>query len=130
MIVNFEDITDTLTDEDLRIVKILMMGLSKRNKDNPLKANEIVKIVNSNKNKYGIKSTFTGVRLRKCCNYIRTSGLLPLIATSKGYYVSEDKMEIMKQIESLEQRASSILKSAEGLKKIINKNFKVEVHNE
>lgn len=130
MINNFEDITEPLTEEDLRIVKVLLLGLSKRNKNNPLKANELVKIINTNKDKYGIKSTFTSVRLRKCCNYIRTNGLLPIIATSKGYYVSEDKMEILKQIESLEQRASSILKSAEGLKRIINKNFKVEVSDD
>jgi hypothetical protein len=125
MITNFEDITENLTEEDLKIVKILVAGLSKRTKDNPLKGPEIVKIVNNNKDKYGIKTSFSNVRLRKCCNYIRTNGLLPIIATSRGYYVSEDKGEILKQIESLEQRANSILKSAEGLKKIINKNFKV-----
>jgi hypothetical protein len=44
---------------------------------------------------------------------------LPLIATSQGYYVSYDKQEINAQIQSLVERANSILKSAEGLKKFI-----------
>jgi hypothetical protein len=42
-----------------------------------------------------------------------------LIATSQGYYVSYDAQEINAQIQSLVERANSILKSADGLKKFI-----------
>jgi len=66
-----------------------------------------------------LKNKFSEPRLRKCSNYIRTNGILPLIATSQGYYVSYDKQEINSQIQSLVERANSILKSAEGLKKFI-----------
>jgi predicted ATP-dependent protease len=123
MLINFEDITEELSDEDLFLVQVIIRGLSKRNKHNPLKSDEVVKIINNNKDKYKLKTKFTNVRLRKCCNYIRKNGLLPLIATSKGYYVSMDKNEISKQIESLEQRASAILRSANGLKEFLNANL-------
>ena len=52
-------------------------------------------------------------------NHIRTNGLLPLMASSKGYYVSFDKKDIESQIKSLKQRANSINGCAEGLKKFI-----------
>jgi hypothetical protein len=126
MVTNFEDITEELSDEELFLVEVIIRGLSKRNKHNPLKSDEIVAIINKNKEKYKLKTKFTNVRLRKCCNYIRKNGLLPLIATSKGYYVSTDKNEINKQIESLEQRASAILRSANGLKEFLNINFEID----
>jgi hypothetical protein len=42
-----------------------------------------------------------------------------MIATSNGYYVSNERMEIINQIESLEQRANSIAKCALGLQKFL-----------
>ena len=45
---------------------------------------------------------------------------MPLIATSNGYYISEDKKVIESQVTSLIQRANSILKTAQGLSKFIN----------
>jgi hypothetical protein len=41
--------------------------------------------------------------------------MLPLIATSDGYYVSYDKIEIEKQIQSLKERAESINRCANGM---------------
>lgn len=113
MITNFEDITYELTDKELKLVPLIISGLKTKTKDNPIKEPEIV-----NKMKAaGYK--ITGERLRKIVNYVRSNGLLPIIATSKGYYVSYDKEEISKQIKSLHQRANSILSSANGLNKFI-----------
>jgi tetrahydromethanopterin S-methyltransferase subunit B len=50
---------------------------------------------------------------------IRSKGILPLIATSNGYYCSYDKQEIMEQIKSLQERADAIINSANGLKKFL-----------
>jgi hypothetical protein len=82
-------------------------------------APEIVKKCNEYLSTTNIKIKLTEPRLRKIVNYIRTNSLLPLIATSSGYYVSNDRMEIINQIESLEQRANSIARCALGLKNFI-----------
>jgi hypothetical protein len=47
------------------------------------------------------------------------NGIMPIIATSQGYYVSHDKQEILDQINSLTQRANSIMNSANGLKNFL-----------
>ena len=70
----------------------------------------------SNKN-YKIK--INGPRLRKFVNHIRTNSILPLIATSKGYFVTDDKEIILTQIVSLMQRANSIEGCAQGLKEFL-----------
>ena len=57
--------------------------------------------------KLGIKTS--GPRMRKIIHEIRITGEIPyLIATSKGYYITRDKSELLNYIESLEQRAASI----------------------
>lgn len=49
------------------------------------------------------------VRTRKIINHIRINTLIPrLIATGKGYYVSEDEVEIKRYIESLKDREAAI----------------------
>jgi len=48
-------------------------------------------------------------RVRKIINHIRTHSLIPgLVASSKGYYISSDPVEIMKYVDSLKQRANEI----------------------
>jgi len=113
MITNFEEITVELTEKELALVPVFVRAFGKYGKENPIKASEIVKQCNKKQPK-----TITEPRLRKICNYIRSNSLLPLIATSSGYYVSNDAEEIEKQIKSLTERANSILKCAEGLRKL------------
>jgi hypothetical protein len=115
MIINFEEITTELTEVEKAILPQLIIGFKNYSKDNPIKEPLIVSRFNSRSNNVKL----TGVRLRKLVNYIRTNGLLPLIATSKGYYVSYEKEEIQAQIKSLKQRASSIENCADGLLKYI-----------
>lgn len=114
MITNFEEITFELTDEELQIVNLLIRGFRNHTSKNPIKAPEIVSAINV---KYNLK--LTEPRLRKICNHIRTNGLLPLIATSRGYYCSYDKDEIQQQIQSLRERANAINHSADGLTKFL-----------
>ena len=120
MITNFEEETLELSEyEKETIVPWLIKGFSKRTKDNPIKARDIVLSCNKVLESTGSSYRITQPRLRKISNYIRTNGLLPLIATSKGYYSSTDKQEIRDQIESLTQRANSIQRSADGLLKFL-----------
>ncbi len=119
MITNFDDITFDLTEQEKKLIPILIEALSYKTKENPVKAPAIINGINLKKEKYGFKRKLTEPRLRKMCNFIRTNGLLPLIATSNGYYVSHDQKEILAQIDSLTERAQSILGSANGLKKFL-----------
>jgi hypothetical protein len=119
MITNFEFLTREMTDEEKKLVPILIKGFNTKTKDNPIKAPEIVQAINSKRESLGLKSNFSEVRLRKIVNFIRAEGILPLIATSNGYYCSTDKEEIKSQIESLTQRAEAIMSSANGLNKFL-----------
>jgi hypothetical protein len=121
MVTNFEEITKELTEEEMKYVYILVTGFQKRTKDNPIKAPDLIKSVNAfvEKNRPDIKQKLSEPRLRKLCNFIRSNSLIPLIATSNGYYVSYDKDEIHKQMQSLLDRGNAIIKSSLGLVKFL-----------
>lgn len=114
MITNFEEITQELSEVELLLLPKIIAGFKNYSVNNPIKEPDIVRRFNERNT---IK--LSGARLRKIVNHIRTNGLLPLIATSKGYYVSYDRSEIEKQIESLKQRANSINNCANGLNRFI-----------
>jgi carbamoylphosphate synthase small subunit len=122
MITNFEEVTVDLNDKEMEFLPLFIQGFSKHDKSNPIKSDDIVKSLNLFLIKNNIKYNVTGVKVRKFSNYIRSKGLIPLIATSEGYYVSNDKDEIEKQIKSLTERANSILKTAQGLRGYLNQN--------
>jgi len=119
MLTNFENITYELTEEELILVPDICEAFRKYTKDNPIKAPEIVKKINHNKL---TKTKFTESRLRKICNYIRSNGMIPLIATSNGYYVDYSPEALQSQIKSLKERASSIYRCAAGLETFLKKN--------
>lgn len=115
MLNNFEDITHELTAEEKNtILPIIVNGLNLCIGKSKAYTNK--QIVDAVKGKYNIK--LNGPRLRKLIQYIRINDLVPLlVATSKGYYVSEDKEEIRDYIHSLEQRLHSIHNTTNSLKK-------------
>lgn len=116
MVTNFEAITPNITDRELEIIPFLINGFRTHGKNNPIKAPEIVRQMNTFLPTKGYKIKMTEPRLRRCANYIRSNSMLPLIATSEGYFVSEDRTEIERQIKSLYERASAIKSCADGLK--------------
>jgi hypothetical protein len=123
MIENFEEITKELNQEELKLVPVLIEKFSNHSYANPIKAPDIVNEMNNN---IGCSNALmTGPRLRKLCNHIRSNGLLPLIATSKGYFISTDKDVIKSQIRSLRQRANSINNCADGLEEFIIPKVKI-----
>lgn len=121
MIKNFELHTEDLNDEERMLAKKLISAFSKRSKENPVTATEIVFGVNKN-----IKLTqkFSDRRLRKIINHYRVHGILPIISTSKGYYVSYDENEIEGMVISLSQRANSILEACYGMQRILKETSK------
>ena len=116
MIKTFEKFTFELTDKEKEILPVLINGFKFYNKNNPIKEPEIVRKFNERNGNLKL----SGVRLRKLVNHIRLNSLLPLIATSKGYFVCYDKDVLDSQIKSLQQRANSINACADGLKKLLS----------
>lgn len=115
MITNFDKLTKELSDDEKKFLQPLINGFLNHTKDNPIKTPEIVSAMNNWASEKGINVKFTGVRLRKMVNHIRSTGALPLIATSDGYYCSRNHQDIKKQIQSLRERAASINRCADGL---------------
>jgi hypothetical protein len=118
-VTNFEEFTHELSNEEMDILPIVVHGFRNYKKTNPIKAELIVTRMNEYLNTKGYKTKMTQPRLRKMVNYIRTNGIIPLIATSHGYFTSDCKLTIQEQIKSLQERANSIQRCAEGLKKFI-----------
>ena len=67
----------------------------------------------------GTNTKLTGARLRKIVNHLRTNGILPIIATQKGYCSSYDTETIQAQIRSLKERAAGIRSAAHGLSRFL-----------
>lgn len=117
MIKGFENLTYEITPEEERIMSVIIRGLNNRiGKEKAIKGPEIVESMNKNMQ---LNKKFTEVRLRKIINYIRSHGLLPVMASSSGYYVSYDLGEVQQEIQSMQQRAHSILSAANGLNKFL-----------
>lgn len=123
MIVNFEEFTDDLSEIEFKYKDEIAELIKRYCKivviKNPVKQKDLCSLINTALiEKYGLffEMKVNQVRLRKYFNYFRSNGILPIIATSDGCYISNDKAEISKQIISLEQRARQILKASEGMK--------------
>lgn len=119
MIKGFEKQTEELNEEEIKLIPILINGFKKHSEKNPIKSDKIVLAMNEHLKTTNFKLKMTDARLRKCVNYIRSNAFLPIIATSNGYYTSFDKVVIEQQMESLRQRANSILNCVVGLEKFI-----------
>ena len=121
MITNFESITKSLSPEEVVVIMPVIRVLFTATYDKPMKSNEIVSVINQHRDKIGTGIHFNEVKLRKIVNFIRSESIAPLIATSRGYYVSFDKEEIANQITSMEDRADAILHARDGLVNFLNK---------
>jgi hypothetical protein len=119
MITNFEEHTHELTSDEMEILQLVIHGFRAYKKTNPIKAELIVKRMNVFLENNGYKIRLTQPRLRKLVNYIRSNSLIPLIATSHGYFTTNCKLTIQQQIISLQERANSIERCAQGLKKFL-----------
>lgn len=121
MITNFENFTMILNEyEKTVLVPALVSGLKlKVGKDRAVTNSSIVEGLN--KHNFNINET----KVRKLINYIRIYGLVDcLVATSSGYYVSEDVEEIQSYIKSLSERASAIIHVRDCLKRQLE-NYRV-----
>lgn len=104
MIEGFEDITYDLTEGEKKLVPSFVTSFSKyRGKNNAVTSKQII----AGFEKKGIK--ISGSRVRLIISYIRDAWLVPgLIASSKGYYITEDVEDMKRWCDSMSQREAKI----------------------
>jgi len=105
MITNFEDYTQDLNTEELKLVSIIKGGMAGHlGKEKAITNGEIRANIQQY---YQIK--VADARIRKIINYIRVRSLIPnLCATSKGYFIAQNKEEHYEYLLSLKERADAI----------------------
>ncbi len=104
MLRGFDHITAELTPDEMRLVPLLIKGF--RNHVGPRNAITSRQIVEAMA-KRGKK--ITDVHVRKFASYIRVNRMLPgLVASSAGYYVTTDQVELKRHIDSLAGRENAI----------------------
>lgn len=110
-VINFDEYTHELTELERKCVDIMVERFRSRRVGSAVKNSQIAKFfLDTHKIKLG------GARIRKCVNYIRANGLVSnLVATSKGYYVTENPEEIRKYVYSLRQRSNAIKRIADAM---------------
>lgn len=120
--------TEKLTTEEKNIVlPVLLKALKRGTEDKPLVSDRIVKWFNENKEQIGMKTNFTAARLRKLTNYCRTNGISPVIANSKGYYISNKKKDLVELKLSLISRIESLQAVVKGIDDMMNELNLIEV---
>lgn len=108
---NFEDFTQPLNSDEHRIALIIC----RRFKSKPGKKNIVTnkEMIAGLRNKYSIK--ITEPRIRKIIQFIRANGWLTgLIATSSGYYLTENEEDLKSWIESMIERENAIRHSRQA----------------
>ena len=105
MITNFENETQPLTPSELKLARLVANIIRNHTKAKPIFSQQLQAEVHWNT---AVDINVTQVRLRAIIHYLRCNEKLPIIATSRGYYFTDDVNEIRKQSKSLKERAMSI----------------------
>ena len=116
MVKNFEEMTFDLTSEEwskLGEVMDCLIAYLPTEKKNLRKQSEIALYLEVNT---GME--VSDIRVRKYINYFRSTGLLPIIATSKGCFISYEAKHLEGQITSIQNRINGLANALNGLKKI------------
>jgi pyrrolidone-carboxylate peptidase len=122
MLPGFEDITNSLTEYELtELVPDFVSSFKKRQgKEMAITNKEIV-----SKMKIAGEKYMSDVKVRKIINHIRTHALVPgLVASSSGYYVTNDPQEVQRYINSLDGREAEIRRVKQTFKQYLN-----QLHN-
>jgi hypothetical protein len=116
MIDGFEKYTIELNDDELKIVHIMVDRFTNKPGIKNIVTNP--QIVDGLKT-IGIETSEP--RIRKIIQYIRTNALIPgLIATSKGYYSTNDIEHLQQWIVTMKQRENAIRESRKSIESYID----------
>lgn len=103
MISGFEEYTSELTKEELRSATQVVAMLHFSSKENPITSAQISRELGWR------RLQNHGARVRKIINWIRLKKIVPnLVASSRGYYRTNDPQEIERYVKSLRQRIEAI----------------------
>lgn len=121
MIKSFEDVTTRLSEfEKAKLLPLVVEILETRRGEEKALTNR--KLRDYLELAYSMKPN--AVTVRKVINYIRCNNMIPcLVATSKGYYVTDSKEEMERYIDSLKNRITSIEVVINSLKKQLKKYY-------
>ena len=121
MIKNFEDVTAKLTKmEKAKLLPLVKEILETRRGEEKAVTNR--KIRDYLELAYNMK--YDAPTIRKIISYIRCNNMIPcLVATSKGYYITDNKEEMEKYIESLQNRIESIRMVILSMKKQFKEHY-------
>jgi len=119
MITLFENYTEPLTEAEKETAIYLYMVLTYNPQTAKNLVNRLQKIVDNK----AIKLKLNIRRIRKMVNYLRQNGFI-VIATEKGYFITDDRLIIRKQILSLLERSGAIKTAANGLINSYNEKYK------
>ena len=108
-----------ITKQESVLLPILVKLLKKHGKRNPIKAPDIALYMTDRKYELGFNTQFPESSLRKYAAIIRGSGMLPLIASRRGYYISYNDNEIRNAMVSMNERGHKIMKAARGMGKFL-----------
>lgn len=110
MIAGFEEQTHKLTDVELLAIPIILGILNERYRQNPIKNKAIALQLLAAPFTDGGGRYFEPSRIRKIINHISIKKLtvLPLVANSHGYYITNDKDDIKRYQSSLLSRIDAI----------------------
>ena len=108
---------DELTSEEKDILLPILIKIFKEKTNDKihLTGDRIVRWFCNKKDAIGYKRAFNSQRFMKLTNYIRVNGLLPLLSSNDGYYVSRNKDEIVSMIVSFRGRIASQQAALDGL---------------
>lgn len=121
MLFGFEEQTQPLNDIELNAADVIARCLHNHHvgRDKAVTGEQIGRALAGWNGKFKTANNtpyLNGARVRKIINHIRTNGWCPrLIASSKGYYVSDDNEEMKQYVQSLRARANAINAIADKL---------------
>ena len=112
-VLNFEEITHELTsDEEFKIVPIIVNRFKSTQGKEKIVTNK--KMIQGIQNVCGFKTSEP--RIRKMIQFIRDKNLLndlEILATSQGYYSTDDNNEIVTWIKSMRNKINAMTKTAD-----------------
>ena len=120
----------TNLNSDLQILSVFLAKTYFPKKNKSITAKEVLKELNNKLDEFNkrfrttFKSPIKETQFREMINFIRSNNLVKdgeLLAGSNGYYISNDKDEVIRHIESLEGRISSMKNAIEGMRKNVSK---------
>lgn len=109
MIKGFEEYTEPLTDyEKNTLLPVIVKGLStKTDKDKAITNGKMVKALRD-----AGYAKLSEPRIRKIINHIRVNGIIKnLVASNRGYWIEQNINARKEYVESIKQRAASMMAS-------------------